>query len=284
MGDTYTQLSGKHPDNDAQVIVDTAFAAAEAERVEAGEILSVMIPAGGRQEVIDLERYLDAPRRPRGTATLHTGQSLAAYVNEAGDKDDTSLYADVEKHSIVGVLNDDHGAAAGWRDRRAQLTLRTTEAWDTWTAADGKPMSQTDFAELVEDRLIDILNPPGAELLELAQTLQVNSKVNFRQSNRLADGQHQLTYEETNEASAGTLGQITVPPTFTLLLQPFEGSDTQEVTARLRYRVREGRLAIGYRLERPLDVLAEAFNEVLAQVESDTGLTAYHGSPPAPLP
>ena len=277
-GDTYTSLiSGGHG-TEAAAVADLAHQAAEAEVLEAGEVVSIHVPAGATHIVEDLERFLPEPRRPRGTAQFHTAESFARYVN-AHKQAETALYADVRDARVIAVFNDDNGAEGGWRDWRGVLTLRRTEEWTAWVSRSGKLLTQVAFAELVEYRLIDLVDPAGADLLELAQTLQVNTAVNFRSSTRLRDGQVQLRYEETNEARAGTAGELTVPATFTLRLAPFEGFAAYDVTARLRYRVSGGDLSIGFVLDRPNDIVETAFVDVLGAVQSDTDIEPFHGTP-----
>jgi uncharacterized protein YfdQ (DUF2303 family) len=116
-------------------------------------------------------------------------------------------------------------------------------------------------------------------MLELAKSFQATKGVTFRSDKRLDNGQVQVLYEETIEAKAGQRGEMTVPPVFVLALQPFEGSDTYRVQARLRYRISDGTLTIGYVLDRPEDVIRAAFDDVLAEIETTTELTAYRGTP-----
>lgn len=270
----------EHQLGDAEVIVDTATRATEPHPVNPDELYAIVTPEGGTLQVLELERHLPTPNRKRGTTIHHTGPSLASYV-AAHAVAGTALYADVEAHTVVAVINGHEAApgVAGWGDHRAVLTLRTTPAWDRWRGRDGKIGSQTDFAEHLEDGAGEIVDPPAAEMLELASTFQAAVKVNFRQATVLPSGQRQLTFEETIEANAGARGQIIIPPRFTLGIAPFEGTDPYRLEARLRFRLREGALTIGYILDRPDDVLRAAFGDVLASIENITLHTAYHGRP-----
>ncbi len=72
-----------------------------------------------------------------------------------------------------------------------------------------------------------------------------------------------------------------IPKTFTIGVAPFEGCQLYAVDARLRYRISEGRLTLGYQLDRPEDVLRTAFDDVLKQVQDATTRTALLGLPPA---
>lgn len=267
---------------DAQVIVDTAIASTTPEILDAQHVYSVVVPAGANLEVLDLERFHAQPSRKKGTVELRTGDSLAAYVQVHGKSaggQGTDLYADVDTLRIVAVLNAHTGDAAGWGDHRADLTLRLTPEWRKWTARSGQLLDQVAFAEHVEDGLAEIVDPPGAEMLELAQTFQANTKVAFKSARRLADGQRQLTYEETIDARAGEKGNITIPDRFEIGVAPFEGAQAYKVGARLRFRIGDGNLRIGYVLDRPELVVRAAFDDVLVALETATGIAAYHGTP-----
>ncbi len=133
--------------------------------------------------------------------------------------------------------------------------------------------------ELVEEGLEDIVEPPAAGMLEVAQSLQAAKSVAFRSGTRLQDGQVQLVWEETIEAKAGQKGDLTIPEVFVLGLCPYEGSDPFRVRARLRYRINDGALQMGYVLDRPEDVLEAAFGVVKDRVEAETGIVVWAGVP-----
>lgn len=266
--------------SDMQVVVDTALASAEPNDVDPESTLIGVIPTDAKAVVYDLERFLDTPRRATGTTELHTADSLAAYVN-AHKGDATALYVDVYERRLEAVLNDDDGQDPLWRDWRAVLALRHTEQWNRWAAIDGKYVSQEDFAELVEERIEDIAVPSGAELLEIATTFSAKTGVNFRSAVVLTSGQRQLTWHETIDATAGPDGDLIVPAELTLVLTPFEGEgEPQGVTAKLRYRINNGALAIGVKLVNAEDVIRDAFEAEVTRVETDTALSAFRGRAP----
>lgn len=268
---------------DAEVIIDTAIRTAEPTELGDDQAYAFVVPQGARVEVVDVDREsrLEHPRRKRGTVQLTTADSLVAYVKDHDEEDGrTRLYANVDQQRVVAVLNGPN-AEPGWGDHKAVLTLKRTPGFNRWLARDGLIDDQVAFAEHIEDCLADIIDPPGADLLELAQTFQASTSAEFRTGARLQDGRRQLTYVEEVNASAGNSGQIEVPSEFVVNVAPIEGSDPVLITARLRFRVGNGKLRIGYILHRPDVVLREAFDNVLAQIEAGTGITAYHGTPAA---
>ena len=271
-------------------------AQARLEPIVEGRLLHGVVALDQQHVHFDLEPWLERPSRKCERVELHTSVSLADYVvrhtvpPQPGSMKDalgfpdpeqpSTLYADFEKGVIAAILNDSVREEAGWGDHRARLALRKTDAWKLWESHDNDLMSQHDFAEHIEAGLQEIVQPPAAEMLELAQTFEARQQVNFKQASFLRNGARALHFEETVASHAGEQGQIEIPREFTLGVEPYLGSVRAIVTARLRYRIREGRLSIGYQLVRPADVLRDAFREALDVVEQRTSLQAFMGTPP----
>lgn len=268
---------------DMQAIIDLATESVDPLELDEEAVYGIRLKDGERYEVVDLverlEKNLPAPRRLKGTVSLTNARSLVAYVKKHdGDDGQTYLFADVPGTKIQAILNGPN-ADPGWSDHRAVLRLNRTPEWQRWLDHNGKIGDQVHFAEHIEDCLADIVDPPGADLLELAQTFAATVGVEFRSGARLDNGQRQLTYVETVDARAGNGGQLVIPGEFKLLISPFDDSAAVEVVARLRYRLGGGTLSIGYQLHRPDVVERAAFESVLAAVEEGTGHTALHGVP-----
>jgi len=280
--------------SDVQAALDAGTALAEPQPLgDEGRFFSVITPAGAVHRVIDLEEHLDEfrdrPRRKAGTVTVHTASTLVAYLAKHG-LPETELWADVTSSRIVAVVNAhqpsrnendlvlDEGDA-GWSDHRAQLTLHKTPAWVAWLARDGKLSGQVEFAEHLEDRAVDIVTPTAADMLEIAQSFTANRRVAFDSSQRLSSGQVQLRYHEEIDAKAGPRGELAIPEKFEVALQPYEGSPFYKLQARLRYRITDGTLRIGYALERPDDVLRNAFTDVVDTVAKDADRHVWQGLP-----
>ncbi len=269
-------------DNDTQAIIDTAVRAALPAALDpASPLYSIVVPVGSEHVLVDMETRLashkDGPARKKGSVALTTPASLTQYVN-AHKVDGTEVFADWRQRRAVAVIND-HGSKAGWGDHRATLTLVATPEWSRWSALDSKWLSQEDFAEHIIDTAVDVIDPSAADLLEMAESFVATKSVNFKSGSRLRDGQRQLTYVEVIDAQAGPAGNVSIPESIRLLLAPFDGSEAVEMTARIRYRINDGALRIGYVLDRPDLVLRDAFAGVMTGVEAATSITALWGTP-----
>lgn len=264
---------------EAGVVADLAMRAIEPHLLLDG-VASIVVPEGGRHIEIDLERFDPHPRRKHGVVHLHTPSSLTRYVcAHAGVA--TMLYADATRAAVVAVLNDHQavvdGNEPGWGDHIAGLTLRHTPEWVAWAGASGMWKEQDEFAEFVEDHIDDVVSPAGAELLELARTFEATKGAEFRSAIRLDSGQRQLTCAETITARAGQTGQIVIPERFTLGLAPFEGVDPYRIEARLRYRINDGSLLLGFVLDRTERLLRAVFDDIVQRIEVETGRPVING-------
>lgn len=275
---TLTQIDDVR-ESDAAVIAGVAMAATEPSELDPTVVYGLTVPPGAQHQVLDLERFLPAPRRKQGTFTFHTAESLVGYVNEHNVDGCARVWANVDQFQVAAVFNGHDSTAPGWGDHQAVLTLRPTPEWLAWVAQDRKMLSQVEFAELIEDRLDDIVEPDAASLLELARTFEAKTNVDFESGIVLESGQRQITYKETIVAKAGQGGTIEIPKQFVLGVAPFQGGDPYRVEARLRYRLKDGGLTLGYQLVRPDLVQRDAFEQTVGWVASATSTTTWFGTP-----
>ncbi len=272
----------------AQAIIDLATDAAVPQALdEDGRFFSVTVASGATHQVVDLETHLekfrDRPRRKTGSYVVHDVPSFGAYFDKHR-LPETEVWADLTKQSLFAVLNagvESAGVEAGdpgWEDHVLSYAVKKTDGWIAWTAVDGKLLDQVTFAELIESRAIDIHHPSSAEMLDIAQTFEAKTNVEFKSGEVLASGERKLTYNETTTAKAGETGSVDIPKEIHLALVPFEGADAYKVVARFRYRITGGRLALGVVLERPNDILREAFEDVVQKAEEAIQHTILRGS------
>lgn len=272
-------------ESNAQAIIDNALVAAQPAKLDQdGRFWGYALPDGAHAHVVDIEDHLEAfretPRRKSGIYQVHDAESFLAYLAKHGD-DNSEVWADVVGNRITGVLNAHGDGSQGqrWEDHRVVYQVKHTDAWVAWVRHDGHLLDQSTFAEHIEDRAVDIVDPSGADMLELAQTITATIGGSFESSKRLSTGERQLEYREKIDAQGGKKGQFAIPETFTLALKPFEGADPFKVIARLRLRINGGDLRIGYKLERPEDVLRGAFLSVVEAITEGVHLPVLRGTP-----
>lgn len=233
-----------------------------------------IVPEGCHVENLK-DQLLTFPRRTEQAVVLYDVPSFIAYVQRYSS-DVTVIFANLERFVFLAVLDYHARLVPAWCAHRAMLTLRQTDPWETWIANDGKAMGQAQFASFLEDNLVDISRPPGGEILEVVRTLELKNNVRFSSSLRLQDGQTQLIYTEDIEGSAAR-GTLQIPEAFTLGLAPFEASDKYAVTARLRYRMQEGKLTLWYNLLNDERILEDAFRNEWKAIEAETHVQVFAG-------
>lgn len=261
------------------------FAAAPAE-LETGKVYLVH-NGDGTSRLHDLtgDTYRDTPRRKTGTTTVRDVASFLAYWGKHSYDQESEIYADRDTLRLTAVLDGHgpHGADPGWCQHRLVLQLRHSDAWQAWASASGRMLSQLAFAEFIEDHRADVRDPSAADLLEMAQEFHATKNVTFKAGALLKSGQRKLQYVEQIDASAGQRGDIVIPDAFDLALAVFDGAtEAEQVTARLRYRIdTDGRLGLGFVLDQLTDVVAAAFEGVVAEVTAGVTVPVLRGTPAA---
>ena len=249
------------------------------------------LPPGWTLNERDLEADDMQPRRSRGEIVVGDAASFARAVEQrqlvaggqsvGGLAPSMTLYANESTQTLVAILNDDDGSLAGWRDYRVRLQLIHTPEWVHWMNGDGAQMGQEAFAEHVENGLTELLEPEAAEMLEIAQRFHATTAAQFKSARRLSSGEQQFAYEETVNADAGT---IEIPQRLKIAVAPFYGSARYEIGAWFRWRLpTRDRVTMGYKLDRPNDVIRAAFvDQVNVAREALGGTEVING--PAPQP
>ncbi|MDJ0403968.1 DUF2303 family protein [Rhodococcus erythropolis] len=273
--------------NEAQVIADLALDTvdrAEAINPDATAVQSYVIGDNERIHVDSFEKYLIAPRRPHGETTVTDTDSfvrLVAHLTSTfGDPTSTAVFADVDRNTVTAILNHHD-----WKDHRVKLALPLAPEWELWNRYNNKLLSQTSFAQLLQDGRAAIISPTAADLMEIATTFRAKRNVSFESGVRLDNGDVNFQYTEETKATAGTKGQIAIPEKFVLQVPVFLGGVTFPLEADLKYRAESGGLELGYRLDNPELVLREAFSTVLAQINLDLGggYLMLQGTAPQPV-
>jgi len=245
----------------------------------------VLRKADGTEEPIALERHLEPPHRKTGAVKLNDAESFILYYGVHGNG--APVYATMKPAKFVAVLNEHTKDAAGWRDHRADFTVKHSAEWDTWMNHNGSGAafnSNDSFAVFLEDNAPDIVEPSPADMLAMALNFRVNESVAYSKAIRLQDGHTELVYDNLVSADGGNdlgNGRISIPETFCIKVPVFDGmTATQyEMHARFRFRLTSGKLSIWYELIRPHKVIEQAFRDLWKQIGEKTGAPILHGTP-----
>lgn len=246
---------------------------------------------GGAAVAKDLLAELDArrptPVRRKGTATLAELESFVEHVNRFKGPA-TVAFADVARFRVAAIFDynpagsaseRDGDKLAGWMEHRAVYVCPRSPEWVAWTERDGRPMTQTEFADFVEARLEDLRSgskddyPKPVDVLAMARNLMVRTSGTFQRTIDPTTGTGTLIAKTEHGAESTKIHRA-----FLLGLRVFEGGELYAVEARVRFSLVEGRPAFSYQLYRRAELERDAFADVRAKVAEGTQVPVYAGA------
>jgi uncharacterized protein YfdQ (DUF2303 family) len=251
-----------------------------------------------------LDEYLNKPERRKGTARLTDLNSFKAHVNRFKDIDST-LFADnrVVSPSISCVFDYHRQGAEGsprFGEHRAFYAFPLSKEWQAWTKINAQEMGQGDFAEVIENRISDVIAPSEntfsqnehlknladllggsfaspQRLVELSRGLSVRSDDRVQQATNLSTGEAVIQYTSEHKDHEGQ--PLKVPNLFLIAIPVFESGPLYQIAVRLRYRVRNGGIKWFFELYRTDKVFDHAFDEACKDAATETGLPLFIGGP-----
>ncbi len=267
-------------DIDIQYLEELASRAREPRTLEEGGEPFGYVPEN--MQMVSLERYLKAPTRVHRALIVTTLESFNRYYNEfkvSDGKGDSRIYVDGETVSVVGIIDDhqsltpngDNETLASWCDHRVVYKCPYSREWEAWKGMDRRKVGQVEFAEWLEDRTQDIVEPAGTDLLSMCLDLQIHRKVVFGSATRLESGEHSFQYSDNNET-----GTVQIPASITIGIPVFQDGTVYRITARFRYRLHDGTLHLWYELVEPQKYVEDAFNEVVDAITEETETVPLH--------
>ncbi|MBX9594316.1 MAG: YfdQ family protein [Roseomonas sp.] len=271
-------------ENSMRAVISAAREATTPTMYEDGRVAFVPGVDGNRPaRLMSMEPFAAQPFRKRGTVVVFDAASLNQIIKD-NNGPNVAIYIDRNPNApvIEAVLNGVGPAGPGWGDHRVKIEFRPTPQWAKWKAIDGKLMDQTSFAEFIEDNQTDVQAPSGAQMLEIATYFQATRTTEFKKAIRLSSGDVQFVNVENTNAQVGS-GQIAVPETITLGLAPIQGSPLYAVPARFRFRLEDGKLRLGIKLERIEDLMEKVLEDVIAKIERATNISVLDGRAPAAI-
>ena len=243
-----------------------------------------------------LDENRETPERRKGTARLVTLAALIDHANRFKDKD-SALFANPQgtPPMLQAVLDYHSPDGPRWGQHRGVYSFPVSEEWEAWQAAEKAGLMEIGtFAELIEDRIGDVIAPAsqtakdfaeqhGCELastqrlLELSRGLSVMIGAKVTDSRNLQTGEAHVTFQEEHTDASGA--PIRVPGAFMIGIPVFRGGDRYQIPVRLRYRVRQGAIFWSVSLYRTDKAFELAFNEAADKAAEETGLPLFYGTP-----
>ncbi|MBS7698744.1 MULTISPECIES: DUF2303 family protein [unclassified Chelatococcus] len=246
----------------------------------------------------EIERYRINPERRKGTARVTTLRAFVELVNRHKD-DGSAVFARTEWPSpgltaVVDYHTLDNAPRHG--EHRIYYPYPVTQEFEAWINNNGKGLSQADFAEFLEERAPDLAEPTEIEIdkytklfktrvaspnevFDLARGLSVRVDMKVANHVKIQSGESQLVFNEQHTNDKGE--PIVVPGLFILQVPAFIDGEAVRIPVRLRYRVKGGDIMWAYALYQWEQVLRERVKLDLEQVEFDTKLPVFEGTPEA---
>lgn len=238
---------------------------------------------GNTVAVDDLTSLLKTPVRKTGKVDFSDVIDFGRYINEHSQAEATFAdykgkvvisYLDHHKRHLQGVVG--AGNEAGWNKHVATFRPLYTRAWSEWRGGEGKWMKPLDWHSFIEDHVAQLVSPNAADLQELALKFEASKKVEFGHRKNLHDGTIEVAYSETLEEGV-IKGALKVPKQFTLRMPVYEGEATIDIDCRLGYTFGANGMAWSYKMLTAADVEDAAFEGQLKRLDSEEGITVYHG-------
>lgn len=235
-----------------------------------------------------LESFLKNPTRTRLNETLQVFDSFIEAVDTRFNKDAAAIYTvpnsqrKFNDFKFIAYANDCRKYHA-WREEftfifKSEFMKNARD----WIECDEKLMSQDDFALFLDKHINDIRCvdpelqrqfPTQMELFNFVSTLQDSKSDRFTRKVNIQNGDMTVSLER--ESDDGTKQQLKLFERFPIVLQIYEGFPMYQVTAKLRFRIRDGQVAFWYDIEGLEEMFIAARNWAVNELKEKTGLPVY---------
>lgn len=242
--------------------------------------IGYILPEGMRVHSVDAlnKRLPDAVKQGE---TMVEPKSFIDYLIQF--KSRTAICrASLSENKIVAVL-DYHGRAREGTDAavpgRCQHVVQLNCPFDVdyakWRARFGKFLDQKTMIEFVEEMIHTIGAPPAADLLEAMGDIEIERVVKFKSARNDKNGNISFGYEE-KDGDTTRSGTYSLPDHIEIVVPIFQGGNPTRLTAKLRFRMKDGELAIGFAVPGIENLEREAFRTIGEAVRTETATPVFY--------
>lgn len=232
------------------------------------DIPYAVVPRG--YQVESLKDFIIDEAQVDQAVTVISPSSLIGYVSRFKDERSV-IFADTEKTRFCAVLDYHLDGKTPFKNTHVvTYDCPLSDEWKAFTRYNAEKMDQVTFAEFIEQHInciaptSDSNQTSGNELLEMVLAFQETRTSNFKAVTRLSDGTFQMAF--SNETTGS--GNTKLPEKISLAISPFHNGTPYQIDARIRYRLREGKLALWYELIDPKKIIEHAYNEILVDLQN----------------
>lgn len=270
----------------------------------------------------DIERLMARPRHLEGLAIFEDIESFIAHLNHFKNPDSV-VFASKGASRFLSVIDYHQVQQAtlvlpeGTPEN--QTIVRTpmqrhcrhggvfapkfSEAYLAWTGFNKKDMNQAQFADFLEDRVLDLHEPPAvnsenaadqqklkiarmngktfatpAQMMDFRKGIKIHEASVAKSYVNTSTGEVEFEYKVEQQDEKGE--RVNIPGLFVIAIPVFDNSDVHyEVLVRLKYRMNGGKPTWFYELFRIDRVLESAFKDVKEKISKETGVMLLQGFP-----
>lgn len=220
--------------------------------------------------VKSLKDFIVDVTQVKQAVTVISPSSLIGYVSRFKDERSV-IFADTEKTRFCAVLDYHLDGKTPFKNSHVvTYDCPLSDEWKAFSRLDTEKMDQVSFAEFIE-QYINCIAPvsdsnqtSGNELLEMVLAFQETRTSDFKAVTRLSDGTFQMAFSNEKTGS----GNTKLPERISLAISPFHNGTPYQIDARIRYRLREGKLALWYELIDPKKIIEHAYNEIMVDLQN----------------
>ena len=228
----------------------------------------IAIIAENEVKVQDIEDKLNAPRRANGTRTVQTPEGFAAALKLIEDVKPV-LY-ESGSGCVTAILNHTRKEEEPqWEDWSIMYKPRLHNYFLPFSQKNGVEMSQTDFAEFLQDNALAIESPTLAEIEESVLGFESARSSSFASKVNQANGTLQFAYTEAEQVK----GTVVVPAHLRIVCPIIDGGEPKASIAHVRYRIIDQKVKFRFVIEMMNVVLENEYRELHTKIETLTGLT-----------
>lgn len=234
---------------------------------------AILVPSG--MVVVDLEYMLPAPTRIKKTEVFISLESFIRYVNAF--KLPGTFIRLKRSGDMTAVIDAPLKHIPEWGQHLAEFKATYSERWALWDdIVNEETLSQSKFAEFIEDNTTDFFAPKAGEMLDIARTLELAQNCKFASALKdVSKGDVSLSFERNTLAKAGEKGDLSIPSKFTIMIPVLEGEQSQAIELRLRYELKDGHVTFSFEILRRQQLLNDVLRAVHAAVKNETAITPF---------
>jgi len=250
------------------------------------------------QRLIDLEFLSERPARIRQHFAAAGIDAFTGYVNRFKDPNSTIFITPTLTSLANGAVlatavldyheSNPQPAEGGalphdprWGQHTASLSARPSLPYAKLLALDGKFMDQPQFAQALEDIARFASSHSQADLVEIARTISLTSKGDFKSFEDELSGSVDFKFDVRVGATAGTAERkLSVPSTIDFNIPLIDGLDPVLITTKFKYRLPEAtgaKVTLGIQIVDRVWLEDAAIAEAKAKLADATGLPVYVG-------